>query len=123
MSIWSSIILLLVGAAVGFVPTFLNERRKEVYQLKTRWDQPLFELSKEFAAAMRLLRHLCQRYDRVEKEEDKPEWRKRIDEAHAKLRAVVEQLRILANAQTYRAGGTRTTARLLASRAEYGRIT
>jgi hypothetical protein len=98
LSVWSSILLLVVGAATAFVPTYINERHKEAHQLQTRWDLPLYELSKDFAATVRLFQHLCDRYDRAT---DKDEQVKKIDEAHAKLRALVQQLRIVANSKVW----------------------
>ncbi len=91
-----SAVLLLIGAAVGFVPTFLIERSKQRHALKTRWDVPLFELSKGFTGATRRLVHLALRLDRAADQEDQLA---KIDEIHAELRALSEQMRLLGSAQ------------------------
>jgi hypothetical protein len=90
-----SVALLAAGAVIGFVPTYVNERRKERYTLRTRWDVPLFELSKDFVNASRQIVHLSRRLNRVA---DKSAQNQLIDEQHLKLRSLEQQLRILGNA-------------------------
>ena len=91
---------MVVGAAVGLLPAYVLERRKERHALAVRWDVALYELCKECAASTRQLVHLIRRYDRVE---DRDEQRNKADYEHARLRAVVQQLRILGTAELQQA--------------------
>jgi hypothetical protein len=97
---WLTILSLFLGAGIGFLGTYFNERAKEKKARKYRWDQPLFDLAKEFAAAVRLLVHLCGRFDRAE---DKAAWKKRVDDVHGEVRSLTQQIRILASSECYQA--------------------
>lgn len=96
----TSLLLVIVGAAVGLIPTYVVERRKERHALAVRWDAPLYELCKECAASARQLVHLIRRFDRVA---DRDELRNKVDGEHARLRSVVQQLRILGTAELQQA--------------------
>lgn len=91
-SVFASIILLAVGAAIGLIPAYFSERDKRNYALLTRWDAPLFELCRDYTAAARELLHLSRRYERSTNKED---YAKRIDEQHVKLRTLAEQIRLI----------------------------
>jgi len=91
-----SLVLVVVGALVGFLPTFLNERRKELHSLRIRWDAPLYDLSKDFVATVRQHTHLVRRLDRGT---DRPSAIARADEVHARLRSLAQQVRILGGAE------------------------
>lgn len=93
-SLSGSIILLVVGAAIGFVPTFLNERAKRRHALETRWDIPLFELPKDFASSVRQLQHLSRRLNRAQNKEAQMT---RIDQEHLTLRSLAQQVRLIGN--------------------------
>lgn len=93
-SLSGSIILLVVGAAIGFVPTFLNERAKRRHALETRWDEPLFELSKAFVSSARQLQHLSRRLGRALNKEAQLT---RIDQEHLTLRSLAQQIRLIGN--------------------------
>ena len=77
---------------VGLVPTYLNERRKERHALRVRWDVSLYELCKDFAATVRQFVHLVRRYGRVQ---DPEQHRIRVDDQHARIRTLAQQIRIL----------------------------
>jgi hypothetical protein len=94
-SLLTSIILLTVGAAIGLVPAFLTERDKRLHALKIRWDVPLYELCKEFTAAARQLLDLSRQY---QGRTDKDEQSRRIDEQHAKIRTLTEQVYLIGSA-------------------------
>ncbi|MFD4502323.1 hypothetical protein [Streptomyces sp. NPDC058457] len=96
----TSVLLVVVGAAVGVIPTYLMERRRERHALAVRWDAPLYDLCKECAASARQLVHLVRRLDRVA---DRNEQTDKIDSEHARLRSVVQQLRILGTAELQQA--------------------
>lgn len=98
-AILTSALLLLIGAAVGLVPTYLIEQKKQRHVLAVRWDLPLYELCKECAAASRQLVHLVRRY----RTQDRIEHQKRVDEQHARLRSVIQQLRILGSMELQQA--------------------
>ncbi|WP_194921437.1 hypothetical protein [Catenulispora rubra] len=89
-------VLLIVGAAVGLIPTYVMERRKERHALAVRWDAPLYDLCKECAASARQLVHLSRRLDRVA---DRDEQSLKLDDELARLRSVVQQMRILGTAE------------------------
>jgi hypothetical protein len=85
-------LLLTIGAAVGLVPAYLIERRKERHALRVRWDLPLYEMCKDCASAVRQFVHLVRRYDRTA---DREQHYARVDEQHARIRTLVQQIRIL----------------------------
>jgi hypothetical protein len=90
--VYTSVLLLAAGAAIGLVPTYLIERRKERHELAVRWDAALYELCKDFAATVREFVHLARRYDRTT---DKEQHAARVDEQHAQLRELAQQMRLL----------------------------
>ena len=57
-----------------------------------RWDSALYELCKDFAAAVREFVHLARRYNRST---DKEQHIARVDERHAQLRELAQQMRLL----------------------------
>lgn len=89
-----SAILLALGAAIGFVPTFLLERSKQRHALRTRWDVPLYELCGQFLSVTRTLVHLAKHLDRSP---DQDATARTLDARHAELRGLYEQLRLLGN--------------------------
>lgn len=88
----TSVLLLVVGAAVGIVPTYLIERRKERHTLAVRWDVPLFDLCRDFASVVRQFLHLARRYGRAQ---DIHTHAARVDEQHQRIRALAQQIRLL----------------------------
>ncbi|MGY1499814.1 hypothetical protein ACW4TU_25090 [Streptomyces sp. QTS52] len=96
----TSVLLVIVGAAVSLIPTYVMERRKERHALAVRWDAPLYDLCKECAASARQFVHLVRRIDRVT---DRDKQRSKIDDEHARLRSVVQQLRILGTVELQQA--------------------
>ena len=52
----TSIVSVVVGAIIGFVPTYAMDARRERSLLRSRWDAPLFDLCSEFASAARVRR-------------------------------------------------------------------
>ncbi|MFG3252950.1 hypothetical protein [Streptomyces sp. NPDC048172] len=96
----TSVLLVVVGAAVGLIPAYAMERRKERHALAVRWDASLYDLCKECAASVRQLVHLSHRLDRLA---DRDEQRRKVDDELARLRSVVQQLRILGTAELQQA--------------------
>jgi hypothetical protein len=88
----TNILLLAAGAVIGLVPTYVMERRRERHELATRWDTALYELCKDFSATVREFVHLARRYERSE---DKAEHTAKVDERHAQLRRLAQELRLL----------------------------
>lgn len=94
-----AVVLIVLGAAVGYVPAYLTQRRSEQAQAKRerdallrRWDPALSVLCGDFAATVRRYVHLVQRLNRAA---DRAAQVERIDEQHQQLRALTEQLRLL----------------------------
>ena len=94
MTLVGSATLLVLGAAIGFVPTFLLERSKQRHALRTRWDVPLYELCGEFLSTTRTLGHLAKHLDRSS---DRNDTVRALDAQHAELRGLYEQVRLLGN--------------------------
>jgi hypothetical protein len=88
----TSIVAVIVGAIIGFVPSYLTDVRRERSLLRSRWDNSLFELCSDFASTARGLQELCLR--QVSSETD-ARLSEAIDEEHRKLRALSERLRLL----------------------------
>ncbi|WP_040829689.1 hypothetical protein [Nocardia jiangxiensis] len=88
--------LLIAGAAIGFIPTYLLEPSKQRHALRTRWDVPLFELCKQFTGTSRQLVHLATRVDETD---DNAAQLSLIEEKHRELRALFEQLRLIGGKQ------------------------
>jgi hypothetical protein len=88
----TSILLLVVGAAIGLIPTYIIERRKEKHALAVRWDVALYELCKDYSATVREFVHLARRLDRSGNKEERAA---RFDEHHAHLRGLAQQMRLL----------------------------
>ncbi len=90
--VFTSILLLIIGAAVGVIPTYLIERRKERHELAIRWDGALYELCKDFSNTVREFVHLARRRGRVANEEQRAA---ELDKNHAHLRGLAQQIRLL----------------------------
>lgn len=90
--VFTSILLLVVGAAIGLIPTYLMERRKEKHALAVRWDTALYELCKDFSATVREFVHVGRRLGRGGDEEARTA---ELDARHAHLRGLAQQIRIL----------------------------
>lgn len=88
----TSILAVIVGAIIGFVPNYLIERRRERTQLRSRWDSALFDLCSEFASTARGLQELCLRRADNGRDTDLPE---EISQEHHRLRTLSERLRLL----------------------------
>ena len=82
-----SILPVVSGAVIGFVPSYLLERRRERTTLRTRWDSSLFELCSDFASSTRRFRELCLRGGQFDTDA--------LDEEHERLRRLSEQIRLL----------------------------
>ncbi|WP_436532317.1 hypothetical protein [Actinoplanes sp. HUAS TT8] len=82
----ATVVTLVLGAGLGFLPTFLMERAKQRTQIDTRWDAELYRVCADFTATARQLMHATGR---------PPEERELVDDLHARLRALREQIRIL----------------------------
>ncbi|WP_203909253.1 hypothetical protein [Rhizocola hellebori] len=90
---------LAAGAAIGFAPTLLLERRKELRDLRTRWDTELHHLAVDFVSAAEMCRHLDRQYaDAV----DKPAHHARSDEERRRMWLVFVQLRFVGSERVQR---------------------
>jgi hypothetical protein len=49
----TSIVAVIVGAIIGFVPNYLMDMRRERSLLRSRWDNALFDLCSDFASTAR----------------------------------------------------------------------
>ena len=88
----TSIVAVIVGAIIGFVPNYLMEVRRERSLLRSRWDSALFDLCSDFASTARGLQELCLRRAANRTDVGLAD---DIDEEHRKLRTVSERLRLL----------------------------
>ena len=60
-SFWTSAGLLILGAAISFVPTFLGDWQRQRAALATRWDVPLQSQCGELLASAQRLGDLASR--------------------------------------------------------------
>lgn len=84
----------IAGAVIGFVPTWVLERRRERYARKTKWDDALYAASIDLMAAARRSEHIS---DQIARGHDDRDRLSRLDEEQQKLRVAVEQVRMLGN--------------------------
>lgn len=89
---FTSILLLVAGAAVGLIPTYLMDRRREKHALAVRWDAALYELCKDFSATVREFVHLGRRLGRGGDEEARAA---EVEAHHAHLRGLAQQMRLI----------------------------
>lgn len=90
----ASIVAVVAGAVIGFVPSYLMDVRRERSAIRSRWDNSLFDLCSDFASTARGLQELCLRQALKRTDSRLSET---IDEEHRRLRAVSERLRLLGN--------------------------
>ena len=90
----TSIVAVIVGAVIGFVPNYLMDVRRERSLLRSRWDTALFDLCSDFASSARALQELCLRQAANDSGSSPL---KDIDEEHQRLRTLSERLRLLGN--------------------------
>jgi hypothetical protein len=98
----TSIVSVIVGAIIGFVPTYVMDVRRERALLRSRWDSPLFELCSQFASTARGMQELCLR--RMTSEPD-GHLSDEIGTEHQKLRTLSERLRLLGGLELQSAVG------------------
>jgi len=97
---FTSILLLVVGAAIGLIPTYLMERRREKHALAVRWDTALYELCKDFSATVREFIHLGRRLGTGGDEEARAA---EMDAHHAHLRGLAQQMRLIGSQELQQA--------------------
>ena len=88
----TSIVAVMVGAIIGFVPNYVMDVRRERSLLRSRWDSALFDLCSDFASTARGLQELC--LHRAGEEAD-TRLSDDINEEHQRLRSLSERLRLL----------------------------
>ena len=98
----ATVVTLVLGAGLGFIPTYLIERTKQRAQLNIRWDAELYRLCAEFTATTRQLMHatgqLAEQPDRrLEPAVDQAAQRRLVDDLHSRLRGLREQIRLIGN--------------------------
>lgn len=91
-AVFASILLLVVGAAIGLIPTYLMERRTEKHALAIRWDTALYELCNDFSATVREFVHLGRRLGRGGDEEARTA---ELEAHHSHLRGLAQQIRLI----------------------------
>jgi len=89
---FTSILLLVAGAAVGLIPTYLMDRRREKHALAVRWDAALYDLCRDFSATVREFVHLGRRLGRGGDEEARAA---AVEAHHAHLRGLAQQMRLI----------------------------
>jgi hypothetical protein len=88
----TSIVPIIVGAIIGFVPTYVMDTRRERSLIRSRWDNSLFDLCSDFASTARGLQELCLRQVNSDASTHLDD---AIDEEHQRLRTLSERLRLL----------------------------
>jgi len=89
----ASVVAVVVGAIIGFVPNYLMDVHRERSLFRSRWDSALFDLCSDFASTARALQELCLRKGTTRK--DGGRISDSISEEHQKLRTTSERLRLL----------------------------
>jgi hypothetical protein len=82
----------MVAATLAAFVALRTNRSKMAADILARWDAALLEMSTEFTDAARRLRHHSEGFQRSLDKEDRTE---ELDDAHEKLRALAEQLRLV----------------------------
>lgn len=81
------------GALIGFVPTFMMERRREREALRKRWDEPMHQICSETVV---LVRKILRGRNQVKHEgADRDAVLREIEADHRELPLLVEQIRLL----------------------------
>lgn len=88
------VVSVIGGATIGFLPSYLQERRRERAALLTRWDTTLYELCAEFTSAARELLYIAEQPTR-NTAGGRDATTGRIGAAHLRLRTSYEQIRLL----------------------------
>jgi hypothetical protein len=97
---WATLVTLLSGVLVGFIPNYLVERRKERHALRTRWDTSLYTLSIEFTSATQRFRRAV---EQPRESSDALDHRKVVDEERRQMSSLLAQLRLVGNVRVQRA--------------------
>jgi hypothetical protein len=107
VNVWLALVPVVVGAAIGLVPAYLLERRRERSALAVRWDMSLYQLCAEFTVSVR---HMIAEAEQTGATSDAMMRRQRqeqLDEHRVRLRTLQEQIRLLGNSEL------QTSARLV----------
>jgi hypothetical protein len=99
------VVSVIGGATIGFLPSYLQERRRERAALLTRWDATLYDLCAEFTSAVRALLFLAER-TADGKETPPQETAHGLDSAQLRIRTAYEQIRLLGSSDLQRAADT-----------------
>jgi hypothetical protein len=90
----TSIVPVIVGAIIGFVPNFVMDVRRDRALLRSRWDSSLFDICSDFASTARGFQELCLRQASSQIANPPPE---EVNGEHQRLRMQSERLRLLGN--------------------------
>jgi hypothetical protein len=91
----TTLITLLTGALLSFIPTVVLERRRERIAMLTRFDTALYAAATEVVAAARWVQHLAEAVADGNTQDDQS---RRLDDEHQRLRATVEHIRFIGDA-------------------------
>jgi hypothetical protein len=101
--LWA-ILLLVLGAIAGFASKYVIDLLRRRHDIQTRWDTQLFEASAAFALAGRTLLHYAERAQGSDQRYRSD--LERVDEEHARMRALSEQLRLIGDSAVQRTART-----------------
>jgi hypothetical protein len=92
----TAVVTLFTRAILGFLPTYIMDRRLEKRTARTRWDSALFESAEKLIAATRRSQHLS---GQVASGHNDPDRLGRLDEEQQAIRVAAEQNRLVANGE------------------------
>lgn len=103
----TTLIPVMAGAAIGFLPAYFIERRRERSTLAIRWDMSLYTLCADFTVAVRQMLLAAERTGVITDPLMRRERQEQLDEHRVRLRTLQEQIRLLGNSDL------QSTARLV----------
>lgn len=93
---FSTLLPVVAGAIIGFVPALLLQRRTQQHEIITRWDSMLLTASVDLVDAARRTEHMA---DQIERGRTDADHQRHFDDVHQQVRVSVEKIRLLGNAE------------------------
>ncbi len=99
VNVWLALVPVVAGAAIGLIPAYLIERRRERSTLAVRWDMSLYQLCAEFTVSVRQMIAGAEQTGLVSDPIVRRQRQEQLDEFRVRLRTLQEQIRLLGNSE------------------------
>ena len=99
VDVWLPLVPVVAGAAIGLIPAYVIDRRRERSTLAIRWDMSLYELCAQFTVSVRQMIAEAEQTGVISDPMVRRQRQEQLDEFRVRLRTLQEQIRLLGNSE------------------------